>query len=341
MPPRQSALGTFRAKLEKEYGSRVAPRNEEPESYEAVSSGSLTVDFALRTGGWARGRIHEIVGPPDAAKTTLMINTAASFQRAFPALAVGYVDMEGTFDDRWAIQNGLVLGEQWNHIYANSAEDASDQARDLCGSGLHSLVVVDSVGGMESQAAFDKDAKDTLPGRNAQIITRMVKRLAVGARKTRTTVVLVNQLRAQIGSMGSDQSAGPKAMQHATTTRLAMARLGGEGTVVTMEMDDSGETEPVSQKFRARVTRSKIGPPGRTAEFWVNNRASMYGPPGINRIDEYASLGIRLGVIEQRGAWYVVPGADPVQGREGAVRVLREDAEACERVRALVLEKAG
>jgi protein RecA len=343
MPPRQSGLAKFREDLEKTYGSRVAPRREESDSkvYESVSTGSLTVDFALRTGGLVRGRIHELVGPPDSAKTTTTLNTIASFQRAFPRLAVGYVDMEGTFDDAWARLNGVDLGDRFDHVYADNAEDASDQARLLCGSGMHSLVVVDSVGGMESLKALAKDAKDPLPGANAQVITRMCKHLATLTRKTGATVVLVNQLRAMIGSMGGDVSAGPKAMQHATTTRITMARLGGEDTRVEMKFNDSGESEPVSQKFRARVTRSKVVPVGRVAEFWVNNRSTAeYGPAGINHADEYISMGRRLNVIELSGSWHTFPGGARANGRAAAVDMLIRDPDLCEVVRKAVLAGA-
>lgn len=347
MPPRKSALETFREGLVRTYGDRVVAPHEEITSYDAGSTGSLTVDWALRgpvmsNGGWVLGRIHELVGPPDSSKTTLMINTMASFQRLYRAKAVGYVDMEGTFDDYWATLNGLDL-TLVDHVYADHAEDASDQARDMCDSGLFSLIVVDSVGGMESKAALEKDAADPLPGRNAQIVTRMCKRLAAGTRKTGTTVVLVNQLRAQIGSMGGDVSAGPKAMQHATTTRITMARAGGEGTSVSILMPESGLNEPVSQKFKARVARSKVGPTGRIAEFWVNNRATdQLGPAGINVLDEYVSLGLRLGVIQQGGGgMYTVPVLGAVKGRPAVMEALRGSAEAREAVRAGVMEKAA
>src|ERR1700734_1679453 len=121
MPPR-SKLAEFREKLDRSYGDRVAPRVSVPAPHESVSTGSLTLDYALRTGGLVVGRIYELVGAPDCAKTTVVINAAAEFQRRFPDRAVGYVDMEGTFDDHWAVQNGLDLGELWDHVYPEHSE---------------------------------------------------------------------------------------------------------------------------------------------------------------------------------------------------------------------------
>jgi recombination protein RecA len=333
MPPRQTELARFRDGLEKTYGDRVAARRAEPARYDVISSGSLTLDWALRRGGLVRGQQHEIVGAPDSAKTTLVINAMAAAQRKYPRKGVGYVDMEGTFDDEWAVRNGLDIGGDFDHLYADDSEDASDQMRKLVHSGLYSLVVLDSVGAMESRKALAKDAKDELPGRNAQVITRMCKHLGSLTRQTGTTVILVNQLRANIGGMGGDVSAGPKEMKHATTTRIAMS--GGREDPVSMIFEEGQPAEIVCLQFKARVTRMKVGPPGRIAEFWVNNRDTPeYGPAGINVIDEYLSVGVRLGAIERDGAGnYTLPGQPKIKGRAAVVQLLRSQPELCEAVR--------
>jgi recombination protein RecA len=326
MPPRPSELDKFREGLGKTYGGRLAPKREEPAPYRVLPTGSLTLDWALRLGGWIEGRVHEAVGPPDSAKTTLVINGMARAIAKYPRKGIGYIDMEGTFDDAWAGANGLDLSYV-EHLYADFSEQASDQARKLCRSGLYSMVVVDSIGAMESKKALEKDAIDTLPGRNAQVVTRMCKHLASLTREHGTTVILVNQLRANIGGMGGDISAGPKEMQHATTTRVQMT--GGRQEPVKMQFFPGEDAEIVSRQFRAKVTRSKAIPPGRVGEFWVNNRLTPeYGPPGINMIDEYISVGIRLGVIDQGGGgMYELPGGVKAKGRGKVIELLRGHAE--------------
>jgi recombination protein RecA len=332
MPPKQTELAKFRDSLVSTYGDRVAPRRAEPVPHDVLSTGSLTVDYALRLGGLVRGREHEIVGAPDSAKTTLVINAMASAQRKYPRKGVGYIDMEGTFDDYWAVQNGLNIGD-FEHLYADDSEDASDQMRKLVRSALYSLVVIDSIGAMESRKNLAKDAKDTKPGDNAQVITRMVKHLGSLSRQTGTTVILVNQLRANYGGMGGDVSAGPKPMQHATTTRIAMT--GGREEPVKMVFEEGQPAETVCRQFKARVTRSKAVPVDRIGEFWVNNRDTPeYGPAGINQVDEYVSVGVRLGAIERDGAGnYTLPGQPKIKGRAAVVQLLRSQPELCEIVR--------
>lgn len=338
MPPRQSARDKFIEQLGKEWGSRVAPSRDEPAAYQVISTGILCLDRALVWGGWIEGRVHELVGQPDSAKTTLMTNSMREAQRKYPDKAVGYVDMEGTFDDRWAAANGLDLGrERWDHVYANDSEDAADLARKFARSGLHSMVVVDSIGGMESRKALEKDAIDPLPGKNAQIVTRMCKHLATLSRQFGTTVILVNQLRAQIGTTGgADVSAGPKALQHATTTKVQMSR--GSEKPMTLVLCEGEDPEPVKLHFKARVTRSKAFPPGRIAEFWVNNRSTdEYGPAGIDVFDDHLTLGVRYGAIRQDGAWYTIGELPKVQGRLAAARLLREHPDTYAMIREQVL----
>ena len=334
MPPRPTALSAHRDLLVKTYGTRVAEPQQTPSVI--ISSGSLTVDRALREGGWRQRRIHEVVGPPDVGKTTLMIYSAVQQQLADQERAIAWVDMEQTFDDDWATELGLDLSpERFLHLYPNDSEDASDMARGCCSKGLYSMVVVDSIGGMESRRALDKDAEKDQVGKNAQVITRMVKHMASLARQKLVTVILVNQHRAVISSMGlPDQSAGPKAMQHATTTKLVMSK-GGQAP---RKLPFDGEDETVSVHVKARVARSKLVAPGRIAEFWINNRhTEEFGAPGIYKTEEYADLGISLGVIKQAGAWYTIPPGTQVQGRENVQKAMAADEALLRAVREGVL----
>ena len=81
-------------KIEKSYGkgtimklgdSAVVP-------VEAISTGSLTLDLALGTGGLPRGRVVEIYGPESSGKTTLasiIANETKSHFETFSAVLSG------------------------------------------------------------------------------------------------------------------------------------------------------------------------------------------------------------------------------------------------------------
>src|SRR5260370_14153204 len=93
------------------------------------------------------------------------------------------------------------------------------------------------------------------------------------------------------------------AMQHATSTRIAMRRATGEQDVVKLRMRPGEEPVPVAFRFRARVSRSKIVPVGGVAGFWVSNRDTEEPcPAGISRADGGLTLGVYLRGIRMDAA---------------------------------------
>lgn len=332
-----ASLAALRDNLEKRYGAAVM-RRDRVVKYEVIPTGSLTLDLAHRTGGWVRGRMHEVVGPEGVGKTSVVISSMAQAQRLFPDRAVAYIDMEQTFDYDWAEALGLdTSDERFLHVFPDDAEDVSDLLRQMAETALFPMIVVDSIGGMESKEAFEKDAGDRVMGRNAQVITRMVKNCAVLCRKHNVTVLLVNQLRANLGNpQASDQSAGPKALRYATSTKVTMSRTGDEPIKHLLP----GDTDPVEigRKIRARVVRSKVAIQGKAAEFYLFNADTpQYGPVGIDQADEAVTIGVYTEVIDQRGAWYYFTDASghevKFQGRSALLTHLRSCPDDLEHIR--------
>lgn len=350
MPPKQKAatkktstvvpgtMGVLRQQLEERYGTGRVVRREEVTEYEVVPTGSVTLDIALRTGGWVRGRMHEIVGPEGVGKTTLAICSMIEAQSLYPDLAVGYIDMEQTFDYDWAESLGLdTSADRFVHVYPDDSEDVSDQLRMMVRTDLFSTVVVDSVGGMESKQALTKEAEEVTMGRNAQVITRMVKNTAVLAARHNVAVLLINQLRANLSGMGADISAGPKALRYSTTTKVDLKRASGQAAETAVFMKFPGETEDIQigVKIRAKVVRNKVAPFGYIGEFWIfNHDTEEYGPIGIDRVDEAVSVGVRTGVITQGGGGqYTLPDGRKVKGKQSVIDILREEIDLLDSVR--------
>jgi recombination protein RecA len=332
-------MGAFRAKLDKRYGQRLV-RTEEAKPYVVVSTGSLTLDYAMRTGGYIQGRIHEVYGPPGVCKTTLSILSAVAHQQKFPAKAVGWVDMERSFDIDWAKRHGLDVSEEhFTLLEPDHAEDVADMVRAMCETGLYSAVVVDSIGGMESAKAFEKEAGDAVVGRNAQVITRMSKHVAVQASNHKVTIILINQPRANLAFAGQDIPSGPRALKHATTFQIVLSAPTKAENVVTAKVN--GDEIIIGRKYVARVTRSRVGPSGHRAEFWMFNQDASEHDFGLDIVDEATWMGIRTGVIEQKGAFYTLPTGGRFQGREKLSQALRAEPEALVRVRELVLAQVA
>lgn len=341
--PMPSAMARFREKLEKQYGEGRVIRHDVAEQYEIVSTGSLTLDYALRTGGWVVGRLYEIVGPPGVGKSTLTMNSLANHQRAYPDKAVGYIDMEQTFDPAWARANGVDLHpDRFLHLYPDHSEHVSDMLRVGLNEGLLSAVAIDSIGGMESKVAFDKAADESAMGKGAQVITRMIKHAATLGRANKATILLVNQLRANLSYGGGDQSAGPKILGYATTAKVTLSRTGEK--VKTAKI--AGQDEEYARQVRARVVRNKVAPQGRTATFWIVNQIMEekgFSELGIDRADEAKELGLITGVIGQRaGGWYTLPDGTELRGKDKELpEYLRQHPEVVDQIREDALAKVA
>jgi recombination protein RecA len=337
--PPPKTLEALREKMTKKYGDGRVTRREEVTRYEVTSTGSLSLDLALRVGGWVAGRIHEVVGTEGVGKTTLCITSMREAQKKYPDKAVGYIDMEQTFDWDWAEANGLDTSDlRFMHAYPDNSEDVSDQIKEMMETGLFAMIVVDSIGGMESKQAFDKEAEEQVMGRNAQVITRMAKRLAMLSRRHRCSVLLINQFRANLSNpMAGDQSAGPRALKYATTTKVEMRRTGE--TPLKVRFPDYDEDQVVGKQVSARVSRSKVAAEGKKGIFWIINQPSVeYGPIGIDIADEALTVGMFTGaIIAEPGGYYVMPWTtgkkDRLHGKETVLAYLREHRDKAMEVR--------
>jgi recombination protein RecA len=331
------SLANFAAKLQKDHGEKQVPLKAPP--LVVVPTGSATLDWALRIGGFLLGRLYEIIGVKDAGKSTLVLTAAGIYQQRFPERGVAYVDVEGTIDYDWATALGVDCSDKaakagrWLHLEPKDSETASAMAAECARSGLVSLIIIDSIGGMESRKVLDHDEanpkKNPSTMSNSQVITRMSKRLATLARDHRVTILLVNQYRANTANpMGSDVSAGPKTMQHATTAKIEMSQVFADGSQRKSKF--WGDEEVVGNMSRARVTRLKQGARSRVAEFFImTQETDEFGGVGIDSADEYLRLGIKVGVIKKdAGGYYTVPGIDGrVHGEEKVLKALRDDPD--------------
>ncbi|MCX4799688.1 DNA recombination/repair protein RecA [Streptomyces sp. NBC_01242] len=337
-------LSKLRTDLTKVYGDRVT-RRDTMVAPTFISTGSLTLDYALG-GGFALKRTHEILGPEGMGKTSLANLTMANAQRQFPDRAVALIDMEQAYDFDWARRLGVDVDDEnkFFHLYPDHAEDVSDQIGMLLRSGEVALVVVDSIGGMESRAAFEKKAEESAMGKNAQVISRMVKRVAGLCRENNAGVLFINQYRADIGNpRGGQKPAGPSALKYNTTSQVKMSRTSEPTKKVTIA--DAVSKAPaeleVSRQLRVKVTRNKLAAQGRVADFWFKNVATdKHGPIGIDRTDEAITLGIATGAIKRlTSVSYEFPDGTKVNGgRPGVEAAIDKRPELVEVIRQRALE---
>lgn len=334
MTPAEKALAKFMDDAAKSYGKGKYQLGAVPERYEVISTGSIMLDQALVVGGYVRGRTVEIWGPEGSGKTTLAMHGCAEAQRALPDKVVMYLDMEHRFDKQWAISHGMDL-KRTVLVQPDNAEEVADMVKDACRSGLFSMVVVDSIAAMITEAEKEKDAGDVVMGAQAKIVTRMVKICSPEADLTKTAVIFINQVRANLGYGGDTMSSGPHALKHGTTMKLQIRRTGKGALKI------GGDTsQQVGHLVTVNVERNGVALAYRKAEFAILYvTTEKYGPMGFDTAMEATDLGIEMGIISVEGSWYTnkVTG-EKVQGKPAMLALIREQPAVAKEIRERCIE---
>ena len=121
---RKIALKQLFKGLNKGFTDSVSLPGTEEKEIERFTTGCETLNRVL--GGWPRGRIIEMYGPPSAGKTSLAILAGAEIQKSGGLVA--YIDTDHALDSVWCSLLGLKLKDT---IF--SQPDSGEQAIDGLG----------------------------------------------------------------------------------------------------------------------------------------------------------------------------------------------------------------
>jgi len=277
---------------------------------EAIPTGSLALDLALGVGGVPRGRVTEIYGPEASGKTTICQHIVAEAQKMGGLTA--FIDMEHALDPVYAARCGVDV-ENLYIAQPDTGEQALEIAEALVRSGAMDVVVVDSVAALVPRAEIEGDMGDAHMGLQARLMSQALRKLSGAIKQSNTAMVFTNQLRMKIGVMfgNPETTSGGRALKFYASVRLDVRRI--------QSIKDKGEV--VGSRTRVRVTKNKVAPPFRQAEFDI-----MYNE-GISRVGDILDIGVEMGVIDKRGSFYNYGDQRLAQGRENAKAFLAENPE--------------
>ena len=165
---------------------------------DAISTGALSIDFALGVGGLPRGRVVEIFGPESSGKTTLALQVIAEAQKVGGMAA--FVDAEHALDAAYAQKLGVDI-DNLLVSQPDNGEQALEIVEVLIRSGGVDVVVVDSVAALVPKAEIEGEMGDAQMGLQARLMSQALRKLTGVVSKSRTCLVFINQLREKIGVM--------------------------------------------------------------------------------------------------------------------------------------------
>ena len=274
----------------------------------AISTGSISIDYALGIGGVPRGRVVEIFGPESSGKTTLALQVIAEVHRLGGMAA--FVDAEHALDATYAQKLGVDL-DNLLVSQPDNGEQALEIVEVLIRSGGVDVVVVDSVAALVPKAEIEGEMGDAQMGLQARLMSQALRKLTGVVSKSNTTLIFINQLREKIGVMfgNPETTTGGRALKFYASVRIDIRRIASikDGDQVT-----GGRT-------RVKVVKNKMAPPFREAEFDI-----MYGE-GISREGDLLDLAVEKRIVEKSGAWFAYSGERLGQGHENAKQFLKDN----------------
>jgi len=318
---KDKALDIAVAQLEKQFGKGTVMRLGESAklTVDAISTGSLALDLALGIGGVPRGRITEIHGAESSGKTTLAYHIVAEAQKSGGTAA--FIDAEHSVDAEYARNLGVDL-DRLLISQPDNGEEALEIMDALVRSGAIDVVVLDSVAALVPKAEIEGDMGDSHMGLQARLMSQAMRKLNGSISKTNTAAIFINQIREKIGVMfgNPETTPGGRALKFYASVMLDVRRI---------ETLKQG-TDMVGNRVKVKVTKNKVAPPFRQAEFDI-----MFGK-GISRSGSIIDIGVELNLVNKSGSWFTYGDTRIGQGRENAKQYMEEHPEMMDQIETII-----
>lgn len=258
-----------------------APEPAIEEDVKFTTSGSHLLDKVLG-GGWAQGRVVNVVGDKSSGKTLLAIEACANFVQIYGSECVRYVEAEAAFDEGYAASIGMPKGieleadirtvEHWEDDLVGYLEKRKP-ADGPC------LYVLDSLDALSDDAEMKRKREEGSYGAaKAKSISEMFRKRIKLIEDRRCTLFIISQIRDKIGVTFGEtkQRSGGHALDfYASQVIWLTEKMKLKRTVL-------GAERVVGMQVGARAKKNKVGKPFREADL------SIYFSYGVD--DEISML---------------------------------------------------
>lgn len=324
MPIDKAKLKSAFSQIEKQHGAGTVfvLGSARRLNVQVIPTNILPVDIASGVGGFPRGRILEIFGPPSGGKTTLTLQAIAQAQ--LDGGAAAFIDAEHALDPDYARKLGVNV-DQLVVCQPDCGEQALEVAEALIKSEQFDIIVIDSVAGLVPKKELEGEMGDAQMGSMARLMSQGLRKLNGVVSKTKTCLVFINQTRNKLVMFGNPETTpGGDALKFWASMRI---------TVRAGEPIKVGQRQ-IGNKAKIKFVKNKVAAPFREAEV-----QQIYGygfDPVINLLD--AALDLK--VLHLSGSHYNFGDEAIANGRDDTIEMLRLNVDLTARIIAAARSKA-
>ena len=325
-----SKLDILVKQINKQYKEDIASRGIPERHFEKIPFSSPLANY-MTYGGIPRGRIVEFAGEENSGKTTTALDIVANAQKLFyneytkemkllesiekltkeesvrynylkerGIKKVVYCDCENTLDEDWAEKLGVNTNEMiLLKPMSQSAEEIFEMLLQMIDTDEVGLVVIDSLGVMISQQAYDKDMTEKTMGGIAAALTLFSKKAELLCTKYNCTLIGINQLRDDMSGFGQLITPGGRGWKHNCSLRLAFKK----GDYI----DENGNTvkrsasSPAGNEVNIAIMKTKVCRPDRKNGYYTLTYTN-----GVDVISDMIELACFYDIIQKGGSWYSI-----------------------------------
>ena len=267
------------------------------------SSGSFLLDQILG-GGWALGRISNVVGERSTGKTLLAIEACANFAAQYSAQRIRYNECEFAFDELYAQGMGFPSGVEFTeHDPEAGTPTVEDVWKDLSDflermkSGP-CLYIFDSLDATSTKAELDRDVGDaTYGGEKAKLMGELLRREAGAINRANCHLMVISQLRDRMNNVAFGETkvrSGGKALDFFASQIVWLADVG------KIKHKFSGVDRVHGVNVHARNRKCKVGMPYQEVDFpiyfnfGIDDEESLIKFLKTNKLPKSSSLELTL-----------------------------------------------
>ena len=262
-------------------------------------------------GGIPKGKLIEFYGENHGGKTTTALDIVANYQHDPEAKGVLYADTENTLDVVWGRKLGVDFDRDDFYLLqpkGQGAETIFDIMLELLDTGEIGLAIIDSLGAMMSNQAFEKSIEEKTYGGISMALTNFSKKAEMLCSKYNLTIIGLNQERVDMTSQfGGMKTTGGECWKYLCAARFEF-RMGKyfdeKGNDLTRQAEN-----PAGNYVLVSMKKNKTCPPTRRTGFYSLNYRT-----GIDYIKDLIEVALKYGIVDQSGAWFTI--VDPVTGEQ-------------------------